>query len=287
LSRDGKPENGEKRQDICTCLKGFRDCEVWSKIFNVLRQETGLDFQAKPFSFRITLLRGQAYRRGAPKYLTIFHSIYQRALIKTEMTSIERLLRRAEADTIRRNWQLIDAIGKACNMKVVIDSSKDIVRFHMLWSRRPEDTHLIVLVRDVYRIAASAIKRKADPLRSARAWGGYYQLILKLVESNPKIPMILINYEDMCENPETTRRQIAQHFDLSESTLMANIDTRNYHIVFGSESRYAGPISIIRDDIWKMLLSDNALCKQLDKIRDQIAPDLRKLRDRSDSNFSG
>ena len=128
-----------------------------------------------------------------------FLSIYRRALIEPRLKYITSILSIAESATIRRNWQLIDAIGKACSINVVIDSSKDIARFYMLQQKRPEDTYMVVLVRDVYRIAASAIKWQSDPLHSANTWKQYYKILLRLIESNPELPVLFIRYEEMCQ----------------------------------------------------------------------------------------
>lgn len=267
LYRNGQANGGIQKQDICTCLNSFKKCSVWREVIDSVSQDVGYEISKNPLRFRMAFFRPQAYQKEMPRHRLLIKRIYHRTMMANAIRLIPWLLRASAYPTTRRNWQLIDALADVTDSHTIVDSSKDLERFHILHAYFPEKTALIVLARDVRRIASSYIKWKGDPIKAAKGWSRYYTEVLKFMKLNPKIRMMFIWYEDMCENPERIRHKIADFLRIPPPRPMeAEIDTRTYHMVAGNPSRYRGKVVIKVDDSWQSRIKDEHLLSHLEAL---------------------
>ncbi len=143
-------------------------------------------------------------------------------------------------------------------MKVshIVDSSKDIIRAKLLLDSRPEDVLIILLIRDIEGVAASAAKRGKSPLVEAERWIKLYSQYSRILKKSNNIKFKIVKYEEMAAKPERVRSGVAKFLQLPCPTGPLRIDTKKSHLVAGNPMRYKGKISIQYDDSWKKVLSE-------------------------------
>ena len=151
-----------------------------------------------------------------------------------------------------RNFKLIDDVAEVTKSKIVVDSTKSLVRFHLLNKFRPSS--LIVLTRDPRGLSNSAIKYGRDPGRVLDAWIYTYGRILNYIESN-KINAIWVTYEQMCAEPEKVKSFFAETFVDADAALDQG-ENFQFHLMAGNPSRYR-PFSIREDTSWTKSLPDS------------------------------
>lgn len=151
----------------------------------------------------------------------------------------------------KRNLKLIDEVAAITGSRVVVDSTKTLVRFHLLNRFRPSS--FVVLTRDPRGLSNSAIKYGRDPERVLEAWIHSYERILKYIKAN-RTNAFWVSYEQMCAEPEKVKRFFAERF-IGPDAALSSDNKDEFHLVAGNPSRYR-PFSIRADSSWTQSLPD-------------------------------
>jgi hypothetical protein len=233
---------------LCTCGRSFPQCPVWG------RAVPAAAFEDAYANFNLSFLERQAWRPADERRPSPFLELVYRRLNETPLHRLTDAIRPVEAARIaRRNWELIDRAAELSGASVVIDSTKPLVRYHLLNRFRPVD--LIVLSRDVRGVASSAVKYGRDPVQACANWLRFYQRTIRYLEANAVRPA-MVRYEDVCTDPESVIGRIARVFNLP----LPDGPTEEFHIVAGNPSRYR-PLDVKRDDSWKERLDPDTLSR--------------------------
>jgi hypothetical protein len=192
------------------------------------------NWQAKPDG-RLSRLGMLVYRRLITKGITPF---FMRPFLASRIA--------------KRNLKVIDDLAKVTDSKVVIDSTKSLVRFHLLNRFRPSS--LIVLTRDPRGLSNSATKYGRNPERVLEAWIRTYERILTYIETN-RINASWVAYEQMCAEPDKVKRFFADKF-IGPDAALEPADAFQFHLVAGNPSRYRS-FSIREDSSWTKSLPDD------------------------------
>ena len=251
INRDKK----EFKQDICSCLKSFQECEKWIEVIESYSKKIGYDVYKNPFKFRIAFLRSQKYVRNGDLLNRINRFVVMRALKYANIRFIQRLFQKVYLRNIRYNWLLIDTICETQNVEYVVDSSKDPIRMAFLQSYRPNDLYLIVLKRSIYGFVYSYLKHGVDFSNALRSWVKFYRGVDQVLKNMDGLNCLNVNYEDLCSAPVNERKRIASFLNLSDPGSKLTINTHNHHLVAGNPMRYKGRIEIRLDDEWEKKLS--------------------------------
>lgn len=281
FQRNGEAEGGVERQDICTCLKTFRNCPVWGAVATDLSAREGYDVLAEPMRYNISLMRDQAYHRQGKGNWRIPHALYRRSIRRCLGGVVHIPLALLVRRPVARNWQLFEAVARISGATHVVDSTKDVVRFDLLRRAHPDHARLVVLCRDVRRVVASYVKRGSAVDRVVRTWTTYYAQLARYLAANPGIPMHFVEYEKLCEDPERERRELAAFLGLSAPDSPLELDTRRNHLVAGNPSRYAGKVTIRCDESWRAVVAEPAVRTQLERVQARAFQTLATLRERS------
>lgn len=279
FKRNGQKDGGVERQDICTCLEPFRNCIVWRPVWQHLSDRVGCDLFKNPFEYPISISRPQHYfqhKSFLPQ--STARSLYMRLCKKHLLQKTSGFFYAASKKSVQRNWALFDAIEQVSGKKVIVDSTKDLLRFHMLYLKRRGLTRLIVLERDVKKVASSYAKMGSDPVQAARSWQRYYTQVDCFMRQYPDVPVLYISYEEMCRNPEETRRHIAEFSGLPLPQDEMAIDTTTYHLVAGNPSRYAGQVTIRSDESWRTSITNASQVREIQQIGDETQDVMNRIR---------
>lgn len=252
-------------QDICSCGNKFSECEIWYEIIQQLSQKTAINILSHPLAYKTAIFN--APEHGTPPSISdrYFRAVCLRTLATPMSGLFIKLWQFLAQKEIANNWRLFDTISEQCSVTHVVDSSKDIVRMRLLQSHRPADTRIIVLIRDIHGVAASALKRGHDPFKAAEAWLLYYKRLFRIIHYIHQPPPFIVQYENLAKMPEATRKAIADFLGTSTPDGQLKINTRDYHLIAGNPMRYKGEIAIKSDDSWQTILTP-AQKKQLSAV---------------------
>lgn len=212
--RNNTAEGKIKHQNICTCLKSFKNCPVWGKVFNELNISEKAELDKNPLAYNISLLRTQKYQKHMNGKWRIPRSVYRRIIQHKVSRFQSQLFRVLCWRQITRNWRLFETISQISGSSVIVDSTKDIVRFDLLRAGHYDKTFLIVLNRDIHSVAASYSKLGGQIESTIQSWINYYTGLKRYLRVNSNVQFLFIKYEEMCENPESIRQRIAKFIDL-------------------------------------------------------------------------
>ena len=264
----------ELRQDICSCGCKFSECSVWKKIIKNLNAKVGYNIYADPFRFDISILRPLEYGKPYKKFHRFVRAYYNRIFYKNKFSlDLTPVFYRYIKEQVYNNWLLFDTIKGSLGVSHVVDSSKDLIRLHFLYYARPQNTKVIVLIRDILGIAGSAVKRNEDPIKAAKMWVNYYKLVINAINKVFK-NVLLLKYEDIASKPHVVLEKIAKFLGKnSRNDNIKELDTKKYHLIAGNPMRYKGRIVIQPDMSWKKLLTSHQIVlirKMGEKIFDQL-----------------
>jgi len=272
LYRRGASDPTASRQDVCTCFASFRECPVWKSIMADVNERAGFDAVADPFRLRMALLTPQRYVRGAPLGSRLGRLAYRGT---SWLAPADWLWRRAWRRVVDHNWLVFDAICRTQGASVVVDSSKDPLRLRFLFARRPADVYCILLVRDPRGVAYSAQKREGSAADAPRKWMRYHQRALPILRRMRGLPILRVQYEDVCRNPAATRRRIAQFLNLPEPP-DSSMNGNQPHMIAGNPSRYRWNGQIRLDDAWVTQFTGDDR-RAADELHARLGPDWPRI----------
>ena len=157
------------------------------------------------------------------------------------------------------NWKVFDCVSRVTGDSILVDSSKDAMRFYCMNQVREGSLLPIVLFRNARGIASSAIKYGRDPVSVLDAWLRTYNYrifpMLKLLG----IPYLTVDYDLMTRNPSAVRDQISNYLQLPCSDMPESFITNKYHIVAGNPMRFSSSIVVKYDNSWSDRLSPSLI----------------------------
>jgi len=251
-----KYEASVENLNVCSCLKPFNECEIWTKIIETLNKRVGFNIYDNPYRFNLSIGSSQVHGQKAGLGITIPYFIFRRSIDLPFFNIVSKFFELWWQQMIKNNWLLFDAIGEVCGVEYIVDSTKDYRRFKFLHSHRPNDTYLIILQRDIFGFVNSCIRLGQTPQKSLKGQKKLLDRTMKIVHHLKGLKYLQVGYEELCKNPVKLRKKIAHFLRLSDPGNELNINTHNYHIVAGNPMRYKGHTKIRLDESWKRELDD-------------------------------
>lgn len=238
----------------CTCGKKIRDCNFWLRV----EKETGLDFSKVRFSSQINSINRSLFK------LSLF--IFGPRMTKWLSKRYRPFAREIEnAENCFRIYLSIAAVTKC---RIIVDSSKMIHQFLMLYAAHPENVKLVGLVRDGRAVSKSMTRgdrinffkkgkcsssHLSEKLFKAAvlSWVMTIMQMLLFYFRMPQKIRYFTKYEDFCRNKEIIINDIAIKFgfDNQQKKEASNFMS---HAIGGSPSRFHANFRNIEiDDRWR------------------------------------
>ncbi|MEM9935511.1 MAG: hypothetical protein AAF824_17940, partial [Bacteroidota bacterium] len=207
--RDGK--TCPTKEDICTCLKPLKECEVWGKVLERLNEEVPYDIFADPMKFRVAIVKDPIYGK-MPLWRKAWRKIKTQHLEDSSTWNLlTETLPGAHKKAVDNTWLLADVFGELFGHKYIVDSSKDPLRLHYLYQKHPERMKVLILIRDVHGVANSAKNRGEDLEENAYKWLNHYNNKIKpVLDRLDPSSYMLVRYEEIAQNPAKVREQISE-----------------------------------------------------------------------------
>lgn len=246
--RDGKM--CPLHQDVCTCGATFKQCPVWGAVLDRVGVSLGLDLKARPLALKTHMLTTQAYRKS------IFwpHKIARESYFAGRAFGLDRLWRATQAARARASWAVFDALQEVTGASVIVDSSKDIIRYEALRAARPGVVRPVALIRDARGVTGSTAKRR-DPRALKRSLGAWKRMNERILDALRDQQPLVVRYEDLAANPAAIRRRLAGALNLEAGPFDGVIRPAERHLVAGNPMRYSREIVIRPDEGWRERLT--------------------------------
>jgi hypothetical protein len=228
-----------RRSEKCSCQALIDDCDFWGSIRRELQQlhpETNLDEYSKMLN-----------------YMDRFYRIPQMKMSLGLPSWVEK-----KYDPM--TFDLYSLISKKSGHSYIVDSSKEIGRSFYLLTRFPAEVKVIHLVRDGRGVMWSVLKRLRAgwPFKFMRvAWYSrrYWAILFLtalfwsfgnalglLLSYFHKSQILVVRYEDLCNNPGNELARIGQFLSLDMTNLMKQIEEKKPlkigHNIGGNHMRY-------------------------------------------------
>jgi|MTBAKSStandDraft_2_1061841.scaffolds.fasta_scaffold54323_1 hypothetical protein len=256
--RDGKKCNATPKQDICTCLKTFRECPVWGKVLKNLSGESGRDILKDPLSFNISFLRHKEYTSDTSYKYRILRKLMSISILYHQKWITDSILT-SQKESIDNTLMLYDNITKTLKISFIVDSSKDILRAYAVWKKRPNDVKIILLYKDAKSYAASGKHWGAQISMDNRLkqWLHAYQShFVPILHKMKGCEIFPIKYNEIAQQPDIVRFRLANFIGAPiENNDKWQINTKMVHLVAGNPMRFKGQIDIKYDDRWQRELN--------------------------------
>ncbi len=232
---------------LCSCGQKIKLCEFWQSV------EAGMiakGFKFDVANFHTRFSQGQSsffsrLREGSSR-INLIDSIRDAVLFALPGES-QKLQGIAD-----RNVAFIETILELTGKQVFLDSSKDRMRPRALRKFTALDTRIIHLVRDARGHVSSRLRRdnSISASQAAHDWYRLHQRVEVNLKSWPKDKQILVRYEDLCENTETTLRQLYTFCDVDIDHEIIGPQPGSQHII-GNPMRLMQIGKIKLDERWK------------------------------------
>ena len=250
------PANIEQNE-VCTCGKSIRACELWREVAHRLEQKLGIDVLAQPDALDLGYI-------DAPK------GVYQqtrayRAIWKIRRTSafasmltrvpIPAFVNQRFETGITNRIALYDAIREASGANLIVDSSKEYLHGYGVYRRRPEQTRLILLTRDGRAVFNSNLRRGFGRDYAMRVWRNYYRFaLMALGRTIDRSHVHTVRYEDLAANPAATLQSACHFLQMDFDPRMLDVSWKVHHITSGNNMRFTST-GVRLDTKWRSELS--------------------------------
>ena len=262
----------EKGFSLCGCGINFRHCPFWNEIFEELYSRTGINVLSENWRFDISFSHG---------YKGIRRRIYQLDFAQSLLFK-SKLRDPIIANHIARQELLYDVIFDKTRCELIVDSSKNLRRALLLANHLKDVRfYFLHLVRDGRAVLQSTQKDHYDavmyddqkgekvrrrypsapipPKASILTWKRDNYRILNAKHLFFKNNYFIIRYEDFCNEPKKTLKDLLSAIGLDFEEKMLVFQFGDNHIIGGNSSRLNALVIQPPSDSWKQDLSPENL----------------------------
>lgn len=234
-----------KGNKVCTCGKGVKNCNFWSKIINQYYESNGGP----------TDLRAQS-KSGVTKFL---HQFFAFLILKIPFKiplSLYRIFAFKMFSEAENSVELLQIIHQYSRKKYYVESSKSPLRMLLIYLTGKTDMKIIYLTRDGRAVSGSRTKRKKAkylPIpRKAKKWVLANKYSLASFKYIDKTDYIHIQYEALCRDTENTLNKLSRFIGLTNKLSADNIfSNKNDHTFAGNPIRFNGEFKLKEDVKWR------------------------------------
>lgn len=248
----------------CACGSPIRDCRFWQAVVRDASRELGLDIQRDPYSLDLGFIGATTV--VDPKHQTkLYWAIWKarHALIRFHLQTSVRIPRAVQerfATGITNTLVVYDAIRRASQSDVIVDSSKGYLRGIAIYRRNPEATRLLLLSRDGRGRLFSGLRSGHSRRRTIDGWRKYYEHALPLLEKYVKSDHCLpLRYEDLAGDPDSETRRICEFLGLAFDPILLDFRRKANHVANGNDMRLQDSRQIVLDTAWQRNLTSGDL----------------------------
>jgi hypothetical protein len=157
---------------------------------------------------------------------------------------------------IRNTLELYDRVLQHTGKSITVDSTKRYPKATAIYQARPENTRLILLVRDGRGVFYSGLKRGFSRNYSLKSWFNYYNRSLPLFRKNVAPEHIhTVRYEELVKDPKGVLQGVCRFLGIDFDEQMLNFRSVVHHNVNGNKMKIGSASELRLDDAWVRELS--------------------------------
>ncbi|BFM05555.1 sulfotransferase [Halioxenophilus aromaticivorans] len=256
----------------CTCGAQLNQCNEWGKVFEKLRQTTGVDMRKTPYGLhlddamkwpggtgKVDHQRQTKSRVAIAKYRSAWDTLSLKlpSAIGGGWASLPSAKQGA-----KNTMALFDAAANHWDADMVVDASKLPRKAVHLYREFPEHVRILHLTRDGRGVSASRMGSMGFAKATER-WQHYHQVTKELINKwiAPE-HVFSMQYEAFTSNPEQRTKELCQWLGLSYEPKMLEFNTTDiFHSAGGNPTRFKLAEEGIRptDDRWRSKLSEEEI----------------------------
>ena len=241
---------GHAAQQTCSCGATVATCSFWQRIFRSV-QAQGYDLGPAHWT--------NDYRSEHP----MVHRVLTRESANPAVRALQRWSERylpLHAGRMRRadavNIAFIRAALETKRADVFCDTTKHTLRLSRLLTLPELDVKVITLVRDVRGYAASAKRRGYAVEDAATTWRKDQEVIASITSALPADRTLLLKYEDLCADPETTLQHLYRFCGVQAVSPVTTTNSADHHVL-GNSMRLQGRVQVRLDESWRTKLDQH------------------------------
>jgi hypothetical protein len=256
----------------CTCGQPFDHCPFWRKVTHELQAMLGVEDPdiLKRLSTTTVRLRETdevSEMRERLRRPNVFRYDLDNLLLTLGWrrgwlvgARISKTIRN-RVESIDNSLLVFEAVRRAWDTPIIVDSTKNIGRLKGFWMRSRVPLHIIYLLRDGRGVAYSRMQRERVPMSvAARIWRAEHQKTGLGLLTVPKRHVDYLRYEDLCRDPEAFLRQLCRRLSIDYEPSMLDFRSTQRHNLGGNPMRFRSNETKIKlDERWRHSLSPEDL----------------------------
>ncbi len=257
------PKNLALNTDCC-CGQPIGQCEVWQSVVEKLNARLGINIQSDPYSLDLGFIQASVVidRSQQTKWRELQRKIAFAARYFELLYAVPVgvLTNHLLFIGVKNKRILYDTVAETTGVDWVVDSSKHYLEAINIYKNDPENTRIVLLVRDGRAVYYSGIKRGFSRKTSLGAWRNTYKRALPLIEKHIRGEhLTTVRYEDLATDAEAALRAICNHIGIAFEPGMLNFHENTSHITNGNNMRFSTSSSIKLDTAWQQQLVGDEL----------------------------
>jgi hypothetical protein len=232
------------RPEPCTCGMPLDECPIWSQVV--------LDARARP---------GAVIPVG-------LHQHERRSKLAAGLRSLTGRQGSAPDPDRDMAWALYERTARTSGRRILVDSSKSLMRLVRLRETGDPRLKVIHLVRDPrgfvtstntnreYLVDGKIVQGRLSKLEATVNWVVHNTLVHALLRRHFQDRYMVVLYEDLVADPRATLESICGFLGIHfEENMLPPIHPTDYHLIGGNSERRAGYDSLKLDERWRSHLS--------------------------------
>jgi hypothetical protein len=242
----------------CSCGRRIKECEFWIQVSRAMARRgiAGFDItQARTSIF-------EAPGRYAGRLLEPLQRGPLLELVRNVALGFSPGWNSFLKEVQHRNAALVEALKELTGAEIIIDSSKSVLHLNYLLKNPSLRIKVIQLIRDGRAVSLSLIghglqrsTRQETVAAAAREWRRSNEAAQFLLNRLPASQWMGVRYEQLCQNPQSTLRQLCQFLDLNTENLTLDFRSRQQHVLGNDGMRLQSTSAIRLDERWRTQLS--------------------------------
>ena len=250
----------------CTCGKPLTHCSAWKPIFSTIQEKSGIDFEEKPYSFRLGATLKSVQKDSFQKnhwnnIVNHYHRGLEYIYFKSFLAKILPLPSHSSSE-VENTLTLYDIARKHRGKKIIVDSSKRYLKALELYKKAPNMIRILFLVRDGRSVFASHLKRQWPRHVAYLAWKNFYSRALPLMKQYvaPK-HLYIMQFEKFLQQPDYHIKKICELVDIDTPHLdkLLTFDRKNLHSTGGNLARFEKKLKLRQDEGWRTHLTKDEI----------------------------
>lgn len=249
---------------LCTCGESVRECFFWNKVAQELQALLDvndpdiLEKHPTTCAKNAEVTNDGEYLRKPQKAKRYPISLNRVAMVigskklQSLLSLVSEDVRRHKA-IIRNSLLVYEAVRRAWDTPIIIDSTKNPARLKGLYLAADDGFHVLHLIRDGRAVAYSRMRRTGLSItRCARIWVAEQRKLKLVLLTVPKNLITQVHYEDLATKPEQELARICRVLGIDYQPSMLRFRSDDRHSIGGNPMRFKeGEIQVRFDERWR------------------------------------